>query len=86
MFVKKHSKEQRLLGVALVALAASRVVSLVILGARSLRRLLARRNDDIDAAGLSARDRFDLYADLEFAREQERRRQAQRNLSPGEAT
>jgi hypothetical protein len=85
MLGKKLSKEQWLVGAAVVALAASRLVGLLVLGARALRQVLAPKAA-LDAAGLSARDRFDLYADLEYAREQERTRRARRTFAPREAT
>jgi hypothetical protein len=70
MFAKSRP-DKRLAGAFLAALAASQLVGLVLFGAKALRRWIAKR-EDVDAAGLSAKDRFDLYADLEYAREQER--------------
>ncbi len=87
MLRKKHSKERRIVGAAIITLAASRVVGLFVLGAQALRHLLASRRA-VDAAGLSARQRFDLYADLEYAREKEkeRARQGRLHFTRAEAT
>jgi hypothetical protein len=63
MFAKKHSKGH--LGAAILAVAG-----IVALGVRTIHRLLSK--PERDAAGLSAKDRFDLYADLEEARERDR--------------
>jgi hypothetical protein len=53
---------------------------LLVTGAKTLRGWLGPKVE-VDAAGLSAKDRFDLYADLEEAREQERTHKTQRYAS-----
>jgi hypothetical protein len=84
MLGKKHSKEGGLVRAAIITLAASRVVGLVILGARALRHLIASKR--AAEAGSSARHRFEVYADLEEAREQARARRMRRHLTGAEAT
>jgi len=77
MLAKRQPDRTRLVGAAIAALAASQLVGLVVFGAKALRRWLGKR-EQVDAAGLTAKDRFDLYADLEYAREQERQKRRMR--------
>ena len=85
MLGKKYSKERRLVGAAIVTLAISRLVALLVLGTRALGHVVAKRA--LGATGLSARQRFAAYADLEYAHEKElARRRGQRHLIRAEAT
>ncbi len=85
MLGKKHSKERRLIGAAIVTLAISRLVGFLVLGSRALGHVVAARRA-LGAAGLSARQRFAAYADLEYAHEQALARRARRHLMQAEAT
>jgi hypothetical protein len=78
---RKHAKEGGHVRALALLAVISQLVWLVLVAARKVGRLLSRKHH-VDAAGLSARDRFDLYADLEYARERERLEQARRNLAP----